>query len=227
MHALIGSAGDTLEHEDENTDDEETRTEHDVSFVFSHVSEDGNTAFFHAPGSKKILVTKLLRKYVKVPRDNFEIPRHTVRVRRQINDTPIPGFHIDCTERVLSCDWRGLYSAWYAEDLNYRHMLADRVHEQDNQREELSAQLACGEVNQMEMLMRAAMGYFANTEASENAARRIRIRRQYRELDGRDWDPSDEESQHLEAMMRKRLKKEESRYNDLEFSDDEQELEMD
>jgi hypothetical protein len=112
-----------------------------------------------------------------------------VQVRHDLNDTPIPGFSIDYDTLTISCDWRGLFSAFYAEELLVNNM-RDRAMEQFSaRRDAMIADVHAGRLDIVESMKQMLTKYGDETDNARKLARRVRIRRQY-ERDGyNDWQP--------------------------------------
>lgn len=54
-------------------------------------------------------------------------PRHFVRVRGRINDTPLSGMTVDKDKRTLQVDWRQLFSIFFAEEKLFAKLLEKMV----------------------------------------------------------------------------------------------------
>jgi len=89
----------------------------DTEFSFDRLSDDRKFAIFRGervPGDFQKLQRECLREAMEG--DNIEKPAHCVQIRRQVYDTEIPGIQLDLQALELTCDWRGMYSAFFAEE---------------------------------------------------------------------------------------------------------------
>jgi len=164
-------------------------------FEFSHLSADKTTAFFideHVHPKFKPLVTRILRSCIDPP-IRFEKPSHTVQVRRELNDTPIPGLSIDYDTMTLSCDWRGLYSAFFAEE-HLVHKIRERDMETfDARRTALINNVRGGQMDIVAAMQEMVTRYGGATDEARKQARRVRIRRQYEQLGYSGWNPEEDD----------------------------------
>jgi hypothetical protein len=138
----------------------------------------------------------------------FEKPPHTVQVRCELNDTPIPGLSIDYENMVLSCDWRGLYSAFFAEEL-----LVDKIRDREmesfnTRRTALIDNVHGGQVNMIAAIQQMLGQYGNASDEARKQARRVRIQRQYEQEGYSGWKPSEgdtEEEDRINKTLKERI----------------------
>lgn len=101
---------------------EEGKLDLSTEFIFDRLSpENPNIAIFKvekiADEYKDDVRAALFGAGVKFD-ENFYQPPHTVSIRRYSNDTELPNYSIDLETWEVSCDWKGLFTAfWYEEKL--------------------------------------------------------------------------------------------------------------
>ncbi|KAI9767493.1 MAG: hypothetical protein M1835_007037 [Candelina submexicana] len=167
-------------------------------WIFSHVSpDDKNIAIFVGAeeylGKHKEAVPRILPSIIEerdLP-DRLYSPQHTVQIRREFNDTELLGLNIDYEKLELSLNWRELYCNFFAEEkliTTIMHQIQDEMDRVDDV-----------------------------WEASRLEARRLRVRRQFREKHDIDrMLAADEEGLNSLMMKTQRVGME-------DFSDDEDE----
>jgi hypothetical protein len=135
----------------------------------------------------------------------FEKPPHTIQVRRELNDTPIPGLSIDYDTMTLSCDWRGLFSAFFAEELLV-HNLQDRAMEKfQARRDTLIEDVHAGRMDMVDALQQVLKIYEDESHKARKLARQARIRWQYEQEGYASWKPEEEEEDRINEVLKKRI----------------------
>lgn len=176
----------------------------DLNFKYNRVSEDGITAIFtvDCADEHKPEVRKRLRNYA----DQFlpEEPGHTIQIRREINDTPIPNQSFDYENLELSCDWRGLYSAFYAEEQCYNNLTKGWAKSREQWALDLHAKMLRGEINMQQMMLRTIKEFAGGSGINKEIARRARIRRQYVAI-GSDWNFENDGDEYQEKDIRDQM----------------------
>ena len=193
----------------------------DSEFKFSHLSEDKTLAYFEIDGCSdkyKPIVRSRLRDYVESM--DFQNPSHTIQIRRTVNDSPIPRLSIDYENFELSCDWRQLYTTFFGEEVLYHKLTSACVKRKEDWAQSLGTKSARGEIDMMAALEQAISAFADWSDDSRKTARRARIRRQYRELDGTEWDPESHGDVEEEKKILKRLAQELNLASLEEYSDD-------
>ena len=152
---------------------------------------------------------------------DFEEPKHTVSVRGELTDGPIPEASFDYENFQLSCNWRDLYSAFYGEIGLAEKLSSGWVKNQESWLGGLRVQMKRGELNMEAMMMQALTGFSDMNDANVKKARRARIKLQYKRRDGIDWDDNNPDYVREEPRILKALAQERQLVNMQEFSDDE------
>jgi hypothetical protein len=202
--------------------DDDDRIVLDSEFDFSHLSEDKVTAIFRIEefsGECKSVIRGYLRNYVEDM--DVEAPRHTVQIRRDVNDTPIPRLSIDYDKLELSCNWRELYTRFYGEEQLYHKLTGAWVKSKEEWAEDLKVKTDRGEVDMMVAMEEAIYAFTDGPQDSRKIARRARIRRQFRELDGREWDVKRDGDLVEETWILSTLAQTQQLASMEEYSDDE------
>lgn len=198
-----------------------------ADFEFSQLLEDGCTAIFRLeegiPEELIPLTKERMQRYV----DNMDIadPQHRIHIRRQVLDGPIPSILYDITKGELSCNWRDLFTAFYGEESLARRLTDQWLDSKLAYLEELKAKMARGEMGAERIISAAILEIGSGEEICRRNARRARIRHQFRELDGRDWDPeidgdSGKESDSLASLRILQQFASKEAFSDEEYSDE-------
>lgn len=192
----------------------------DNDFEFNRLSEDMTTAVFRAADIEEGHEPELrnqLRLYLE--NMNFEEPKHTVTIRRELNDTPIPGFVVDYEALEVSCPWRDLYTAYYVEERLSKKLMAKK----EQLTEGLKAKFESGEMDMAQVIELAVKSIAEGETESRKTARRARIQRQFKQRDGTNWDFERDGHLEVEAKVTKRLiDLGNAVYLERDFSDDEE-----
>jgi len=68
-----------------------------------------------APEEYYTVIREGLRSYAKEVKWNLKQPQHTIQIKHDLTDGPIPGLSFDYENFRLTCDWRQLLTIFYAE----------------------------------------------------------------------------------------------------------------
>lgn len=194
------------------------------TFDFSHLSEDQTTAIFKMDPEHEDY-NDIIRSRLQQCRESmdFEEPQHRIQVRSELTDGPIPAASFDYGKFQLSCNWRELYNAFWGEIQLASSMDVDWVKKQEGLVNGLKGKMERGELNMEAMMMEVLMGFESSYSGNVKKARRARIKRQYKQRDGFDWDENNEDYVREEPRILKALAKERQLVSMQEFSDDEME----
>lgn len=164
----------------EHYDDDDTRVILDVEFEFSHLSQDKSVAVFKVDCAEEI-GGEVKRRLKGVTLDDINEPKHYVQVHRELNDTPIPGLSIDYEKLELSCDWHGLFTRFYGEEMLYHTLQAAWVEEKKDWTTNMGKMALRGQLDMMQLIQKAVHAFGDAAEESRYKARKARQRRQYKE----------------------------------------------
>ena len=122
--------------------------------------------------------------------DNMDIadPKHTIKIRRDVLDGPIPNLSYNKTTCELSCNWRDLFTAFYGEEALARRLTNKWLDSKVAYLEGLKAKMRRGEMGAERIISAAISEIGSGEEICRRNARRVRMRHQFRGLDGRTWD---------------------------------------
>ncbi|KAH6720967.1 hypothetical protein BKA61DRAFT_570597 [Leptodontidium sp. MPI-SDFR-AT-0119] len=192
FYFYLGARGLDVNQTDEEDYEERLQVCHlAAGFDFLSLSEDGITATFAVntddlPEILQPRARKRLREYVG--NMDIEAPKHTVQIRRDVNDGPIPGLSIDYEKLTLSCNWRELFGAFYTEEYLCDKFTAKALEKRATWLEELKAQVDRKELNPMEVMKKALTAFEDDSKDCRKLARRARICWQFKIHDGTEWD---------------------------------------
>lgn len=188
------------------------------NFEFSHLDPDpliGRVTFTEkecADIFKKKLISRLksIFEYGNLAHD----PKVIVQVRKDANDTQIPGMEADWDKLEISFDWKKMYSAYFREDKEYHRRLGAWVRfiytiispqhtyhlltsiQVDTQKDamlNIREQVDKGELDQLESFKRVFTMFGDSYQETRKQVRRSRIRREVWENDEVDWELSNDE----------------------------------
>jgi hypothetical protein len=159
--------------------------------------------------------------------DNMDIanPKHTIQIRRDVLDGPIPNLSYNNTTCELSCNWRDLFTAFYGEEALARRLTNKWLDSKVAYLEELKAQMRRGEMGTERIISAAILEIGSGDDICRRNARRVRMRNQFRDLDGRTWDPerdgdSRKESDALAKLRTLKVFASNEAFSDEEYSDE-------
>lgn len=140
---------------------------------------------------------------------SIEAPQHTIQVRHEITDGPIPKASFNYETFQLSFDWRQLYTIFYGEMELTTRLDESWVRSQESKMAALREKMMRGELDMMAVFMEAATSFDEGNEANIKKARRARMKYQHRLIGLEDWDPDTDggpewEEQALEKLKRRR-----------------------
>jgi hypothetical protein len=198
-----------------------------ADFVFAELSDNGRTATFRLEeGIPEALIPPTKERMQRHIEDmDIADPKHTIQIRRDVLDGPIPSLSFDKSNCELSCNWRDLFTAFYGEESLARRLLDKWLDSKVTYLEELKAKMRRGEMGAERIISAAILEIGSGDEICRRNARRARIRHQFRDLDGRTWDPerdgdSDKECDALTKLrIFKQLASNEA-FSDEEYSDE-------
>ncbi len=177
--------------DDGNTSEDDEIYHLAAGFEFSELHEDRVTATFAVDNDEiSIDLQPRTRKRLKEYLGNIdiEVPQHTVQIRRDVNDGPIPDISMDYEILELSCNWRKLFSAFYSEEYLYHKLTAKQLKLQEPFLADLKAKVDRGEMDPMAVMTKALTAFGDDSKTCRKLARRARIRWQFKEYDGTEWD---------------------------------------
>jgi len=162
------------------------------------------------------MIRERLRHYIE--ENNIEAPRHTIQIKYDLTDGPIPGLSLDYENFTLSCNWHELFTIFYAEIQLTSKTNHDWVKSQESRMLGLRAQMESGQLDMMSTLMQAMTEFASSNDKGLKLARRARIKRRFKELDI-DWDPEADGYPSEEKVLLKHLAEVRELIGFEEFSD--------
>jgi hypothetical protein len=198
-----------------------------ADFEFAELSEDGRTATFRLHDDRPeqlILPTKeRMQEYLDIM--DIADPKHTIQIRRDVLDGPIPNLSYNKATCELSCNWRDLFTAFYGEEALARRLTNKWLDSKVAYLEELKAKMGRGEMGAERIISAAILEIGSGEEICRRNARRARIRHQFRGLDGRTWDPDrdGDATKECDALAKLRTLKvlaSNEAFSDEEYSDE-------
>jgi hypothetical protein len=196
-------------------------------FSFAGLSDNEITATLRVeedtPEELKPEIKESLR--IHVDSTNIEIPHHTIQIRRDVHDGPIPAISVDYDKFEISFDWRGLFTAFYGEEQLYQKLTDKWASSQEAWKSRMAAKVTRGEIDMMQVITEASNAFAKGSEDCRKQARRARIRKQFRDLDGRefDFDLADSKAEH-DALFKMKVQRD---FASLYFTDEGEEGESD
>ncbi|KAE9366933.1 hypothetical protein N431DRAFT_350976 [Stipitochalara longipes BDJ] len=162
-----------------------------AEFEFADLSEDGCTATFRLNDDIPEEMIPPVKERMQTFIENMDIanPNHSIQIRRDVLDGPIPSLSYEKNTCELSCNWRDLFTAFYGEEALARRLTDQWLDSKVAYLEELKKKLARGEMGAERIISTAILEIGSGEEICRRNARRARIRHQFRELDGKNWDP--------------------------------------
>jgi hypothetical protein len=155
--------------------------------------------------------------------ENMDIadPKHSIQIRRDVLDGPIPSLSFDKNTCEMSCNWRDLFTAFYGEESLARRLTDKWLDTKMAYLEELKKKLARGEMGAERIISAAILEIGSGEDICRKNARRARIRHQFRELDGSNWNPERDGDSGKEGDALRKLKILKQLASNEEFSDEE------
>ncbi|KAG6811211.1 hypothetical protein H0H92_008506 [Tricholoma furcatifolium] len=150
------------------------------------------------------IVIKKLRSEMEYGNFNFHDPKFQVQIRRDLNDTTIPGLEFDYEKLEASFEWKGLYSAFFREEAEISRRMRLRVESMKSELLAVKERVERGEVSQMEMVEMMVMGFSNSNDDIRKAVRRERICREIWEKEGVKWEWTNEDARSLKELKEAR-----------------------
>ncbi|KAK8122892.1 hypothetical protein PG984_011562 [Apiospora sp. TS-2023a] len=163
----------------------------DIVVKFSHLSEDRERAVFVGERAYEEDKTRLssgrtmydvlignwrrrLTKYMEDPTIPINWPCHMLYVRREVNDTVLPGLQIDFDKVEVSVLWKPMLSMLYGETKYLKW--AQKVESQSIAENELAKRFHAGEIS-LDEFIRSAATASERTDKVQHEVRRQRLLR--------------------------------------------------
>ncbi|KAL2060706.1 hypothetical protein VTL71DRAFT_9347 [Oculimacula yallundae] len=162
-----------------------------AEFNFTRLAEDTSTAAFAVDFASladelQPKARQRLRSYLGgTP---IEEPKHTVKIRRDVNDGPIPDLKMDYEQLEIICNWRELYAAFYNEEHLYHKFTAKALEQRGPWLEDLRAKVDRGQLDPMAVMTKALTAFGDDSKDCRKFARRARVCWQFKNYDGTEWD---------------------------------------
>ncbi|KAL8749683.1 MAG: hypothetical protein Q9199_007537 [Rusavskia elegans] len=144
-------------------------------------------------------------------------PAHYILLRREVNDTELPGFEWDPEQLEVRRDWKGMYNKFFGEKDAYDRDSSNVRHDISL---ELKRRLDAGAINQNEVTKKSFAMLENATDGSYKRIRRRRLDRQFNRLQVKDGGKG---MAGFEKSARHRLKGIRFALNFVDDSDDETE----
>ncbi|KAG6811212.1 hypothetical protein H0H92_008507 [Tricholoma furcatifolium] len=144
------------------------------------------------------MVSKKLRSAIECGNLTHDPPIH-VQIRRDLNDTAIPGLEFDFDKLEAIFEWKGLYSAFLREEAQISRRTREKA---ESLKSELLAARDSGKMTEMELLNMAFTGFANFDDEIRKAVRRERICREVWEKEGvkREWCYETEDAHPLSLL---------------------------
>jgi hypothetical protein len=198
-----------------------------AEFEFAELSEDGRTATFRLHDDRPEQLIPPIEERMQEYLDTMDIadPKHTIKIRRDVLDGPIPNLSYDKTTCELSCNWRDLFTAFYGEEALARRLTNKWLDSKVAYLEELKAKMRRGEMGAERIISAAILEIGSGEEICHRNARRARMRHQFRGQDGRTWDlerdgDSRKECDALAKLRTLKVLASNEAFSDEEYSDE-------
>ncbi|EKD12686.1 hypothetical protein MBM_09255 [Drepanopeziza brunnea f. sp. 'multigermtubi' MB_m1] len=148
-----------------------------------------NTAFKEAAESivRETQLPEFLL-YFELGRENIEGPPHLVVIDRAVNDGPIPGLSVNYKDFELSCNWQKLFVSFYAEEFLYRAIMPRTREKRKPLLADVQVKAARREVCPRYLTTKEIRKFVKDSQTARKMARRARIRGQFKEYYGTEWD---------------------------------------
>ncbi|PMD33763.1 hypothetical protein L207DRAFT_639165 [Hyaloscypha variabilis F] len=162
-----------------------------AEFEFAELSEDICTAKFRLNDDipEELIPTVKERMQTSVENMDIAAPKHSIQIRRDVLDGPIPSLSYDQAKCEVNCNWRDLFTAFYGEEALARRLTNQWLDNQVAYLDELKRKFTRGEMGAERIISAAILEVGSGEKICRRDARRARIRHQFRKLDGRNWDP--------------------------------------
>ncbi|KAK1215251.1 hypothetical protein PQX77_022153 [Marasmius sp. AFHP31] len=199
-----------------------------TEFSFSHLDPNDRTRAIFRDVECHDDFKPMMKRHLK---STFEYgnpvhrPKIVIQIRRQANDTPIPGLEFNFDNLEMKLDWMAMYSEWFKEGKEHTRYLASMVHGDGGlaaKAIEMREKVERGEMDMMESFEWAIKSFFnGHTDASQKI-RTERIARNVRNDGGiDDWNDPDAKGYQRLKDIRFYISMEET-YSDEEEEGEEQ-----
>ncbi|KAJ8082634.1 hypothetical protein PM082_008489 [Marasmius tenuissimus] len=204
-----------------------------TEFSFSHLDPNDPTRAIFRDVECHDDFKPMLKRHLK---SQFEYgnpvhcPKIVIQIRRQANDTLIPGLEFNFDDLEMKLDWKGMYSEWFKEEKEHTRYLANMVHDDGElaaKAIEMREKVERGEMDMMESVEWAIKAFLnGHTDASQKI-RAERIARNVRNDGGiDDWNDPDTRGYQRLKDMRLYISMEET-YSDEEEEEDQRDAKDD
>ena len=206
--------------------------------MFDEVLEDKSTAVFMAQDIEPQelddiydhnvpMIWDKIHAYSLAP--NLELPQHTVQIREDLNDGPVPHISVSPITSEIYCDWRALLSVFYGEERRYQAITNEWLQRQKAGAAELKRKLDRGEMSPEQVLDQAINSISSGLTECRKNARRLRIQHDFKKAQGISWsmvqdgDTAKEDDRLLELQMYRRLAEEQAEADEADGDYDSEE----
>jgi hypothetical protein len=117
------------------------------------LSDDKKTAVFTIEDDAENYQAEI-RDRLQSLEETFEAPQHSIQIKYDLTDGPIPSLSFDYEKLQLSCDWRKLLTIFYSEIELTSKANAGWVKSQEGRMQGLRAQIESGQLDMMSTLVR-------------------------------------------------------------------------
>ncbi|CZR55692.1 uncharacterized protein PAC_05580 [Phialocephala subalpina] len=196
-------------------------------FEFDRLSEDKYTATLSLDKEITEEMSDDLKYHSKRLRQvmgesHIEMPKHTIQIRREVNDGPIPSVAFNYDKLQLSCDWRALFSEFYGEEFLYHKFSAEAASKKLGWLKDLREKVDRKEIDAMAVIQKALHAFADDSSIARKMARRARVTRQFAEWNGTEWDFARDGDEEQEEGILKNLQQFRQWASLGEWSDDEE-----
>jgi hypothetical protein len=195
-----------------------------TEFKFRALSDDKTNAIFEGSifdeAYRTVIRSRLEDRIADISHDAITDPHQHVQIGRDLNDTPVTGLTLDPNTFKLSLNWREMYTRFYGEERLYHQKLHNWVISKETWTKGLRAQTESGEMDKLDAFSLTLNAFRDASHESRKAARRARIKRQFKEM-GQEWDFEDSYNLRDEERILEGLKKSIQMASMADESDDE------
>ncbi|KAF8069321.1 hypothetical protein FPV67DRAFT_1669327 [Lyophyllum atratum] len=132
-------------------------------------------------------------------------PKILVQIRREVNDTAVPGLEVDYDGLEMSVEWKSMISAFLREEKEYSRRNAEWAESKKPSLRETRARIDGGELGEMEAIEKLLHMFGNMIHDTRKDLRRERICREVLEKDGVEWTwHGNEDARALEKLKDQR-----------------------
>ncbi|KAF2145402.1 uncharacterized protein K452DRAFT_283760 [Aplosporella prunicola CBS 121167] len=173
-----------------------------LDLAFIKLSDDRSRAIFgdehpeSVPNQKRRGIYKVMQRHWENGMDmylgtssgerRFDLPPHTILLRRFANDTDLPGLEIDYAKRAISFEWKGMFNALFSEELYVQRLLKKNLRFEKARASNFGDLIKSGEMELEDAFMAISDRSVATQAKARKRARRERARRWYKKHEGYD-----------------------------------------